>query len=418
MGDVEEPGPQVVVRLERSEASIITHVDDGITELLGHAPAAMVGTASTEWIHPDDHVGAMRAWMEMLARPGRPGRWCGRYRTAGGDWQWVESVNVNHLDDPANPRVATTMTLATGDNVSVEEELRRREELISRLSEAMPIGLFQIDAAERVILANDRLRDLLHCDRIGTMADLRSRIGRRDRGRFDRALADVLADAPVGDLELALADGDERYCRLSVRALTDGAGSVTGAIGCLQDITDSRTLRHQLEVRATTDALTGSLNRAAGELALRQAVEAVTPDRGLALAFIDLDDFKQVNDRLGHAAGDQVLVAVADRLRDATRLLDLVARFGGDEFLVICPSVESESAAALVGRRLAEAVHGDVPTTAGAVGLVGSVGVAWTGVRSEGNALVAAADRAMYDAKSSCDRVKVVTVGPAHPLAR
>ena len=81
-----ESGSEVVVRLVRSEGAIITAVSEEIVELLGHRPAELVGTPSTQWIHPDDQAGAVQAWMTMLAAPGSVGTWVGRYRTSDGRW--------------------------------------------------------------------------------------------------------------------------------------------------------------------------------------------------------------------------------------------------------------------------------------------------------------------------------------------
>ena len=99
---------------------------------------------------------------------------------------------------------------------------------------------------------------------------------------------------------------------------------------------------------------------------------------GTAVVFLDLDRFKSVNDRLGHGAGDRLLVIAAERLHGTVRGLDRVGRLGGDEFLVICPGVESETQAMEIGERLASVLDDRVDVGAGEVHLKASVGVAWT----------------------------------------
>ena len=118
------------------------------------------------------------------------------------------------------------------------------------------------------------------------------------------------------------------------------------------------------------------------------------------MVFLDVDLFKSVNDQLGHAAGDDLLRVVADRLRGTLRDDDLVGRIGGDEFLVVCPRVTDARLASVIGDRIADALSGEVALRAGTVPLQASIGVAWSppGVRSA-TALVHQADLAMYASK-------------------
>ncbi len=115
--------------------------------------------------------------------------------------------------------------------------------------------------------------------------------------------------------------------------------------------------------------------------------------------FIDLDRFKSINDGHGHAAGDRVLAIAAERLRTAVRNVDQVGRLGGDEFLVLCPGVESEARALEIAQRLACVLDTTVDLEPGIVELKASVGVAWTAEAIGGDALVAQADDAMYTSK-------------------
>ena len=167
----------------------------------------------------------------------------------------------------------------------------------------------------------------------------RSRCGSASRGRAHPSVAAA-----------------ERICDLSLRPLTDAAGIVAGAVGCLSDVTDRVQLRRELEVRASVDRLTSCLNRDASlQLLERTTAAPKAPGEGNALIYIDLDDFKSVNDRYGHAAGDRLLAEAAERLREAARKGDAVGRVGGDEFIVICPHVQSSAQAIKVAERVAAA---------------------------------------------------------------
>jgi diguanylate cyclase (GGDEF)-like protein len=161
---------------------------------------------------------------------------------------------------------------------------------------------------------------------------------------------------------------------------------------------------HALRRMATVDSLTGLPNRAACLDSLSGALEmraAGVPPRGLAVLFCDLDGFKPVNDRLGHAAGDELLIEVADRLRGCLRESDLVSRFGGDEFVIMCRDTEIRAAVAAVCARI-RAVVGEPLTVTGEEVRIGlSVGVAYADDLAGADELLSRADTAMYLAKAS-----------------
>ncbi|WP_432540615.1 diguanylate cyclase domain-containing protein [Kineococcus sp. SYSU DK002] len=198
----------------------------------------------------------------------------------------------------------------------------------------------------------------------------------------------------------------------------DETGRLVQYVGVQHDVTDrvraqqeaererarSRSYLHRIEELAHTDALTGLANRRGVERFVEaELLRARETGEAVALLFCDLDGFKAVNDRFGHAAGDELLGVVAQRLRRSVRESDLVARLGGDEFVVALTGLDPASAqrdAARVARALADAVIAPVPLSAG-VGSVGaSVGV---GVQPAHGAtfaeLVRHADRDMYRIK-------------------
>ncbi|MGI8417037.1 MAG: putative bifunctional diguanylate cyclase/phosphodiesterase, partial [Nakamurella sp.] len=152
---------------------------------------------------------------------------------------------------------------------------------------------------------------------------------------------------------------------------------------------------------ATLDALTGLLNRTP-ILQLLQEVTS-TPGRGLAVLFVDLDQFKFINDTLGHAAGDQFLKAVADRLKACAGPRDTVARIGGDEFLLLCPTITSRRQAELLGRRIVTSLQQPLTIYGRSVSLSVSVGIAMHSPKAGpvSSDQVGDADLAMYSAKRS-----------------
>jgi diguanylate cyclase (GGDEF)-like protein len=121
---------------------------------------------------------------------------------------------------------------------------------------------------------------------------------------------------------------------------------------------------------------------------------------GVAAIFVDLDRFKEINDRLGHALGDQALQSAAERIRRAIRTGDVLGRIGGDEFLVMCPAAPSPEAIALVAQRISDSIRAPGESVTDQMQLSASVGVAWTDSSGESpDALIARADGAMYESK-------------------
>ncbi len=223
-------------------------------------------------------------------------------------------------------------------------------------------------------------------------------------------LADGATLASYGPLAgatvLELGAGDQLLV-VPERALGDEEMSLVRAIAhtlgtALARIRDEQRMRHE----AVHDPLTGLANRTLLHDHLTQALARV--ERGAAATgavFIDLDNFKDVNDAHGHAAGDAVLVEVGRRLRATVRPADTVARLGGDEFVVVCEEVDRESVLAL-GRRLQEAIEVPVRVNDGEHQLTASIGIALGGHDPE--ALLAEADAAVYEAKHDGGRAVVL----------
>jgi diguanylate cyclase (GGDEF)-like protein/PAS domain S-box-containing protein len=191
-------------------------------------------------------------------------------------------------------------------------------------------------------------------------------------------------------------EGERRRVAMRNTVLRDDQGRPY-AVGCVGiDVTDDRRREAQLHLRAQTDLLTGIPNRGALFDALRVRLE---DGPGCALLFCDLDQFKTVNDRHGHAVGDAVLAEVARRMADLAGPGDLVARFGGDEFVILC-SGRSEEELADLAARLADVVGTPFPGPQGPLSVGVSIGIAVASSGDDADELIGRADRAMYGAKS------------------
>ncbi len=394
-----QPSDQVSVALVRDATAVVLDVGPEMVDILGWKPEDLIGKPSTSLIHPQDQNAGVAAWFEMRDAPGETGRWQGRYLTAQGTWAWIESENRY---DESTGNVYTTMRLAEGADVSLEEQLRDREELLSRLADALPVGLVQFDAERKVSFTNPRLHAMLGQPDAATLDWLFGGVKEQDCPVLTSALEAVLADELVADFEVCI-DGAEGplVCSLAVRTLKDGAGKVTGGIACVSDVTERVQLMRGLEQRATTDPLTGCLNRSATWGTLEHLLLPEHIGKGVAVIFVDLDGFKAINDTLGHATGDLVLEETARRLMSSVREGDHVGRIGGDEFLLICRNVSSRARARTLARRFSKSLDGQLDARDQVIMLRGSAGVAWTSEPVSPEHLVARADEAMYARKAS-----------------
>lgn len=393
--------PPRFARASKSEVAVILEVDDACRQVFGWSEEEMVGKRSLDFIHPEDQELAVDNWMEMLASRGPGRRLRLRHLCKDGNWVWIEMTNHNLLDDPENGSVIAEM-VDISDEMAVHEALRAREQLLRRLTESLPVGVLQVDSERRVLYTNDRLTEILACAREATFEELFPDVVEEDAAALFGAFESVLSYGSDCDIEIRLVrnEDDTRQCTLTLRALTDNAGDVNGAIVCVADVTDSAALRAELAKRATYDMLTGCHNRSSMMALLRAELSHGDAEAGIAVMFVDLDRFKDVNDRMGHAAGDEVLVAAADRLCEAVRSDDIVGRIGGDEFLVICPRVRDSDEAVAMASRIAAGVCGEVTLSEGRfAALRASVGVAWSAGHSDSEQLVACADAAMYESK-------------------
>ena len=202
----------------------------------------------------------------------------------------------------------------------------------------------------------------------------------------DRAMVEEEVDACVDRREpfvleyrVVCADGKSRWVHEQGQAVLDDKGDVAYLDGAIFDISDRKRLEEQLEHLAYNDVLTGLPNRASFlghlELALARARRSGT---GVALLYVDLDDFKLVNDSFGHAVGDDLLCEVARRLEAGTRETDLVARQGGDEFLVLMAdlnTLEPERAAVALAGRLRQALSEPLFLSGAEVHVTASIGI-------------------------------------------
>ena len=284
-----------------------------------------------------------------------------------------------------------------------EQALRTSEERYRRIVETTRDGVWMLDAGHRTTFVNGRMAEMLGHEvdeMLGTTLfdHMHAEDRALARGTFVRRAA---AGEDQHDYRFRRKDGTELWALVSTRSLLDDDDSFAGALAMVSDITARKRAEQQLAHQALHDPLTGLPNRALLFDRLDQGIRrSERSDRRLAVLFLDLDRFKVVNDGLGHSAGDQLLVAVAHRLRSAARPMDTVARFGGDEFVVLCEDLPDEDAASALAERLATTIRQPVSVGEREVTVTVSTGIATAkGRGAEPEALLRDADAAMYQAK-------------------
>jgi len=398
-------GPLVVptrprqATMHKSMTALISNPDANTCEMFGFAREQLVGARSSEFVHPDDHDRSVATWMQLLSTRSTQ-RVRLRHLCADGTWLWVELENIhNGAEDPDQIDVTTHIS-DISDEMAAHEALRRREQLFSRLAEALPTGVLQLHQDGSVAYANTRLSEIMHPGATATTSTFNEAVTPADRPALQAAIRAALEQRIDGELEVEVRRPDEREarrCVLTVAAVDDQDGE-PAALVCVNDVTESAQLREELRRQATHDPLTGCLNRSAVMQGLDSLLDAAAAHSAVAV-FVDMDNFKPVNDQQGHAAGDQLLIAVARRLQSIAREGDLVARLGGDEFLLLCQSEDAAACAAGIGERVRGALRDPVVLPAGEFTLQASIGVACSQPRMTAETLIAHADAAMYESK-------------------
>lgn len=198
-------------------------------------------------------------------------------------------------------------------------------------------------------------------------------------------------------------DGSVHWLRETGDTIRDAAGRPVRMIGTVRDITEDKAREQRMLHLAFHDELTGLPNRAYFRAQVDDALTRARRAGSLAaLAFVDLDKFKPINDSHGHAMGDAVLVALAERLRGAVRASDCVARLGGDEFVVIFENLTHPNEASLLAGKLLAAIRAPLVLDGLRLNLDASIGIALYPRDGEApETLIQQADSAMYDAKAA-----------------
>jgi diguanylate cyclase (GGDEF)-like protein/PAS domain S-box-containing protein len=323
---------------------------------------------------------------------------------------WVHEIATCVRDDEGNPVHFMSQFVDIRDRKAAEAELHESQATIRFLFDDAPAPLVQLDETLRIRTANAAVAQLLGRDPIGV--SLRDVVHPDDLARFGRDGAAIQPDTDwVVDMRIRRADGTDRVVRCQGRIHRFDDGRFRSATASWHDITDAKEQEDRLLVRASTDPLTGLPHRTTFFERLDEAIRAATRADSVAVLFIDLDRFKPVNDTYGHETGDDVLCQVGRRLRTCVRGTDMVARIGGDEFVVLLDLEDPGIDPTRIGERIVEHLGHPITGRYGSLEIGASVGLAYAGPGSEPRDVVHRADLAAYQAKSSGGSRLVVASG-------
>jgi len=329
--------------------------------------AAPVGTGTTlvSRVHPDDQA-PMRAALRDYLRGESPHYAC-EVRLLGTDlihqWTLVRGRATEWDGDGRVQRMLGTFTDISALKDS-QAALERSQKFLELIIDTVPQAIFWQDRSFRYLGCNRQFAEL------AGVADPDELLGKTDNDLWwapqaaqfideDQPLLDGEVELVAHEAELMTPYGEPRWVDLIKVPIRDGAGTIIGVLGAIHDISVRKRAEEHAQRLSLYDPLTNLPNRRyfAERLDASLAAAARRGSCG-ALLFIDMDQFKRINDTLGHSVGDALLQAVANRLQNVTRQDDMVARLGGDEFVVLLPELAQDMEhAARQARLVADKIH-------------------------------------------------------------
>ncbi len=397
----------------------LTWVSPNVERTLGWSPGEMLGRSLSEFAHPDDRVKNVDRVTRLFATdavgPDRDIELFGRLRTKDGGWRWMSGTAHTTTDESGTVSGIVAALRVVDDLVAMREEAERNAELLRAVMNSARDAIVRFGADHRIEYVNPEIVRLTNWPEerwIGRRLDELGYAGEAV-ALYDERLSRVLSDGMPRVFQFFIdhAPGRRQWLEANMAPVFGPGERVQHVISANRDVTDRHLVEEELLDRATRDQLTGLANRTTllDDLA-RAVASARRTGRHAAVLMLDLDHFKDVNDSLGHAVGDQLLVAAAQRLQQLVRGSDLPGRLGGDEFVVVMRDLHDADDALQLAQRIVDRFR--QPLVANGIDLyaTASVGVAYSSMHSDATDVLREADTALYVAKQQGrDRFAVFT---------
>jgi diguanylate cyclase (GGDEF)-like protein/PAS domain S-box-containing protein len=367
-----------------------------VEKLLGLTPEEFLGRTVLDFVHPDDRDHVIPFLVQIGENPGRTYVVEARSRSGDGSWRWLETTTTNHLDEPSVAGFVSNFRDIT-ERKRAEAFEHGETRVLGMIARGAPLRA----TVEELLATAEAQLDGRVCSLVLTDPD--------DNHRSTVAPSLLPGTAsPARWCVPILAADRRRLGVLSIHGAPEQSPSteqvtLVERVAALAAVAIDRTdAEDRLEHQAFHDPLTGLPNRVLVLDRLAQALLRLGRNAGnVAVMFLDLDRFKVINDSLGHDAGDELLVEISRRLANTIQAADTVARFGGDEFVVICERLHGVTDARAVAERLGRALAEPHTLTRGGIVVASaSIGIALaTGPNDRPETLLRDADAAMYRAK-------------------
>jgi diguanylate cyclase (GGDEF)-like protein/PAS domain S-box-containing protein len=374
-------------------------------QMLGVTSVEELPRSSPEWlssVHRDDGAAGMARLVKHLKGQTPHLEVEIRVRRADHRWLWILARGrVSHRGSDGRARLMSGIAIDIDQRKQAEAELRKAASVFTHSGE----GILITDLNNRIVEINAAFTRITGYSReeiLGRKPSLLSS-GRHDESFYRALWHDLLTDGYwSGEIWNRRRDGTEYVQRLTISTVRDEEGNPSHFVGLFADITAQKNYQRELERMAHYDSLTGLPNRVLLGDRLGQAMsQARRGGQQIAVAYIDLDNFKLINDRHGHQAGDHVLRSVGQWVSEVLRETDTVARPGGDEFVAILTGLKAETQLDRLLQRLLKKFDQPIRLEGASVKVSLSVGVTLypqTG-EPEADQLLRQADQAMFEAK-------------------
>jgi len=386
-----------------------TMTNSALHRMLGYSPEEFATMPWSEFTHPDD-VEPNAVFSRQLAA-GEIDHFDmeKRFLRKDGGYLWTALTVSLVRDANGKPDYEIGMTLDITERKRLESDLRAAEERFRLLVERVPAVVYVAEPGPAGVwhYVSPQIERMLGFTATEWMANPGMWLRQLDPSDRDEAVADkqrmILAGTEVEQrsdtYRLHRRDGTTVWVRDDAMVLYDQDGNPTFQ-GVLVDVTQEKDLEERLGHQAFHDPLTGLPNRRLFRERVDHALaDPAGPGGGSMVLFVDLDNFKTVNDSFGHASGDEVIIAAARRIKSCARAGDTAVRLGGDEFALLLKDATIDQAAALADRILVALHDTPVEFAGGTVVIGASVGIAAAGPGETTETLLRNADLAMYQAK-------------------